>query len=80
MNDALPEIKFIEALVYLLKTLESQETVFLSQTISQFMNYLPENIQNALQKLFETNFSKEKPELIAAPVLLEYFQVSVLIK
>lgn len=50
MNDALPEIKFIEALVYLLKTLESQETVFLSQTISQFMNYLPENIQNALQE------------------------------
>ena len=50
MNDALPEIKFIEALVYLLKTLESHETVFLNQTISQFMNYLPENIQNALHE------------------------------
>lgn len=50
MNDALPEIKFIEALVYLLKALQSQETVFLSQTINQFMAYLPRNIQSVLQK------------------------------
>ena len=30
-------------------------------------------------KLFETNFSKEKPELIAAPVLLSTFKFQVLI-
>ena len=29
-------------------------------------------------KLFETNFSKEKPELIAAPVLLSTFKFQLL--
>lgn len=50
MNDALTEIKFIETLVYLLKILESQETIFLRLTISEFMSYLPKNIQNVLQE------------------------------
>ena len=31
-------------------------------------------------KLFETNFSKEKPELIAAPVLLSTFKFQLIIK
>lgn len=44
MNDSLPEIKFIEALVYLLKTFQSQEAGFISQTINQFLAYLPHNV------------------------------------
>lgn len=51
MNDSLPEIKFIEALVYLLKTFQSQEAGFISQTINQFLAYLPHNVQNILQKV-----------------------------
>ena len=51
MNDSLPEIKFIEALVYLLKTFQSQEAGFISQTINQFLAYLPRNVQNILQKV-----------------------------
>ena len=51
MNDSLPEIKFIEALVYLLKTFQSQEAGFISQTINQFLTYLPRNVQNILQKV-----------------------------
>lgn len=51
MNDSLPEIKFIEALVYLLKTFQSQESGFISQTINQFLAYLPRNVQNILQKV-----------------------------
>ena len=51
MNDSLPEIKFIEALVYLLKTFQSQEAGFISQTIDQFLAYLPRNVQNILQKV-----------------------------
>ena len=51
MNDSLPEIKFIEALVYLLKTFQSQEAGFISQTINQFLTYLPHNVQNILQKV-----------------------------
>lgn len=51
MNDSLPEIKFIEALVYLLKTFQSQEAGFTSQTINQFLAYLPHNVQNILQKV-----------------------------
>lgn len=50
MNDALSEIRFIEALVYLLKTLQSQETGFIGQTINQFMAYLPQNIQSVLRE------------------------------
>lgn len=49
MNEALPEIKFIEALVYLLKVLKVQESDFLDHTINQFIGYLPQNIQKALQ-------------------------------
>ncbi|WP_373842986.1 transposase [Limosilactobacillus sp.] len=49
MNDSLPEVKFIEALVYLLKTLQSQEVDFIDQTINQFMAYLPHNVQTILQ-------------------------------
>ena len=51
MNDSLPEVKFIEALVYLLKTFQSQEAGFISQTINQFLAYLPHNVQNILQKV-----------------------------
>lgn len=51
MNDSLPKIKFIEALVYLLKTFQSQEAGFISQTINQFLAYLPHNVQNILQKV-----------------------------
>lgn len=51
MNDSLPEIKFIEALVYLLKIFQSQEAGFISQTINQFLAYLPHNVQNILQKV-----------------------------
>lgn len=51
MNDSLPEIKFIDALVYLLKTFQSQEAGFISQTINQFLAYLPHNVQNILQKV-----------------------------
>ena len=51
MNDSLPEVKFIEGLVYLLKVLQSQEVDFINQTINQFMAYLPQNIQNLLQKV-----------------------------
>lgn len=51
MNDSLPEIKFIEALVYLLKTFQSEESGFISQTINQFLAYLPRNVQNILQKV-----------------------------
>ncbi len=50
MNDALSEIRFIEALVYLLKKLQSQETGFIGQTINQFMAYLPQNIQSVLRE------------------------------
>ena len=50
MNEALPEVKFIKALVYLLKTLQSQKIDFLNQTIKQFLAYLPWSIQNVLQK------------------------------
>lgn len=49
MNDSLPEVKFIEALVYLLKTLQSQELNFIGQTINRFMTYLPRNVQTILQ-------------------------------
>lgn len=42
-------MKFIEALVYLLKTLQSQEVGFIDQTINQFMAYLPHNVQTILQ-------------------------------
>ncbi|EEW53310.1 transposase, IS4 family [Limosilactobacillus antri DSM 16041] len=49
MNDSLPEVKFIEALVYLLKTLQSQEVDFIDQTINQFIAYLPHNVQTILQ-------------------------------
>lgn len=48
MNDSLPEIKFIEALVYLLKSLQTQVTDFLNHTIDQFIGYLPQNIQRVL--------------------------------
>lgn len=48
MNAALPEIKFIEALVYLLKSLQTQVTDFLNHTIDQFIGYLPQNIQRVL--------------------------------
>ncbi len=51
MNDSLPEVKFIEGLVYLLKVLQSQEVDFINQTINQFMAYLPQNVQNILQKV-----------------------------
>ena len=51
MNDSLPEVKFIEGLVYLLKVLQSQEVDFINQTINQFMVYLPQNVQNILQKV-----------------------------
>ena len=51
MNDSLPEIKFIEALVYLLKIFQSQEAGFISQTINQLLAYLPHNVQNILQKV-----------------------------
>lgn len=50
MNDSLPEVKFIEALVYLLKALQSQEADFIDQTINQFMAYLPGNVQSVLQE------------------------------
>ena len=49
MNAALPEIKFIEALVYLLKSLQTQATDFLDHTIDQFVGYLPQNIQRVLR-------------------------------
>ncbi len=49
MNAALPEIKFIEALVYLLKSLQTQATDFLDHTIDQFIGYLPQNIQKVLR-------------------------------
>lgn len=49
MNDSLPEIKFIEALVYLLKSLQTQATDFLDHTIDQFIGYLPQNIQRVLR-------------------------------
>ena len=51
MNDSLPEVKFIEALVYLLKTLQSLGADFIDQTINQFLAYLPHNVQNILQKV-----------------------------
>lgn len=51
MNDSLPEVKFIKGLVYLLKVLQSQEVDFINQTINQFMAYLPQNVQNILQKV-----------------------------
>ena len=49
MNAALPEIKFIEALVYLLKSLQTQTTDFLDHTLDQFIGYLPQNIQRVLR-------------------------------
>ncbi|WP_159434546.1 hypothetical protein [Limosilactobacillus caccae] len=39
-----PEIKFIEVLIYLLRTLQLQEAEFINQTISQFMAYLLRSI------------------------------------
>ena len=50
MNDSLPEVKFIEALVYLLKTLQSLGADFIDQTINQFIAYLPHNVQSGLQE------------------------------
>lgn len=50
MNDSLPEVKFIEALVYLLKTLQSLGADFIDQTINQFIAYLPQNVQSVLQE------------------------------
>lgn len=50
IDEALPEIKFISALVYLLKTLQPQGTISLKQTINQFMTYLSQNIQNVLKE------------------------------
>lgn len=56
MNDSLPEVKFIEALVYLLKTLQSQEADFIDQTINQFIAYLPCNVQSALKETVWNKF------------------------
>lgn len=50
IDEALPEIKFISALVYLLKTLQPQGTISRKQTINQFMTYLSQNIQNVLKE------------------------------
>ena len=50
MNDSLPEVKFIEALVYLLKTLQSLGADFIDQIINQFIAYLPQNVQSVLQE------------------------------
>lgn len=50
MNEALPEIKFIEALVYLLKAFQNEMTDFLEETIDNFLQYLPHSVQNILRE------------------------------
>lgn len=53
MNDSLPDIKFIDALVYLISSLKNLPSInknLLDQTIEQFMNNLPRYIQIKLKQ------------------------------
>lgn len=54
MNDALPDIQFMEALVYLiseLNQLESKSTNQVEQLLNQFIGNLPQSVQNMVREV-----------------------------
>ena len=50
MNEALPEIQFIEALVYLIAELEKVKEKLVSESLDKFITSLPVTLQNVLTR------------------------------
>ena len=66
MNDSLPDIKFIDTLVYLIDQLETIKGIDedkLTEVVESFMALLPEFIQMALEfKTNSANIEATKPD------------------